>query len=92
MGLFCSYFPLQQGWRGLGRGLYARSTYSSVSVLILIISPVSTNIGTEITAPVSSSAVYVTLPAELPRTPGGADVTFNSTLIGNSTVIGLPSK
>src|SRR5689334_6086735 len=52
-----------------------------------MMSPVFTNIGTWTTAPVSSVALLVVLPAEFPFSPGGVSVTFRSALIGQTMLM-----
>src|SRR3990167_769108 len=71
---------------------YTRSTYSPVSVFIRTTSPASTNIGTSMGVPVSSTTTLVPPWAVLPRVLGGASFTLRSILTGIFTWMGFSSN
>jgi len=63
--------------------------YAPVRVSTRITSPISTNDGHWISAPVSTLTGLVTLVAVFPLAPGSQYSTFNSTWFGGVMVIGL---
>src|SRR3569623_294194 len=84
-----SLFFTPGAWNENGNYSYARSMNSPVRVSILMMSPMSTNAGQSISAPVSNLTGFVRLVAVLPRTAGSQYSIFKITWFGGVTEIGL---
>ncbi len=86
--------PLLRPTHGLSpaRERHARDTYSPERVSTRTTSPMLTNSGTWILAPVSSTAGFVPPPdAVSPRTPGSVSATARSIALGSCTSAGFSS-